>query len=119
MADLTAADVTVNQTPQDVDFLQFNKVVFPTIAFGDGIKTYGAGNGIPMPDLSQFGFHKEIRRAKVIQPAKGYVYHLDRANHKLRIFHADYDAMADGALVEVPPGFAPAATVLELELTGQ
>jgi len=119
MADLNAADVTVNMTPQDVDFLQFNKVVFPTITFGDGIKTYGAGNGIPMPDLSLFGFHKEIRRAKVIQPANGYVYHLDRANHKLRIFYGDYSEAADGPLVEVPNTHAPAETVLELELVGQ
>jgi len=119
MADLDVTDVTVNMTPQDVDFLQFNKVVLPTITFGDGNKTYGAGNGIPMPSLANFDLHKEIRRAKVIQPADGYVYHFDRANHKLRIFYGDYSEAADGPLVEVPSAFAPAATTLELELIGQ
>lgn len=119
MADLAASDVTVNMTPQDVDFLQFNKVVFPTITFGDGDKTYGAGNGISMPSLDNFDLHKEIRRAKVIQPANGYVYHFDRANHKLRIFYGDYSEAADGPLVEVSSTFAPAATTLELELIGQ
>lgn len=119
MADLTANDVTVTLNPQDVDFLQFNKALFPTISFGDGAKTYGSGNGIPLPDLAHFGLHKEIKRARISQPGNGFIYSFDRANHKLRIFYADYDAVADGALIEVPAAHAPAATVLELELIGQ
>lgn len=119
MADLTANDITVNMTSKDVDFLQFNKMVFPTITFGDGAKTYGSGNGIPLPDLDKFELKQEIKRGKVTPAANGYVYCIDRANHKLQIFYGDYSESADGPLVEVPSSHAPAATTLELELIGQ
>lgn len=35
-------------------------------------------------------------------PASGYVFEFDHTNKKLKAFYADYDAAADGALIEVP-----------------
>lgn len=117
MADLTANDVTVTLTDQDVDFMTFNKVVMPKIAFGDGAKTIPAG-GIPLPDLNHFGLHKEIKRGRVEHQADGYIYRVDRENHKLMVFFADYDAGADGPLIEAA-GVAIAATELEVTIIGQ
>ena len=117
MADLAASDVTVTLNPQDIDFMAYNKVVMPKIAFGDGVKTIPAG-GIPLPELSYLDLHKEIKRAHVVQPEDGYVYRVDRANHTLMVFFADYDAVADGPLVEAA-GVAIAATELELTIIGQ
>jgi hypothetical protein len=117
MADLTAADITVTLNPQDTDFMTYNKVVMPKLAFGDGAKTIPAG-GIPLPDLVKFGLHKEIKRGHVIQPADGYVYRVDRVNHKLMVFYGDYSNASDGVLVEAA-GVAPAATEVELTLIGQ
>ena len=59
MADLAASDILV--TPQETDFMTFNKVVMSKIKFGDGAKTIPAG-GIPLPDLVSFGLHKGIKR---------------------------------------------------------
>jgi hypothetical protein len=39
-----------------------------------------------MPDKGKFGFYIAIKRAYIEQPANGFIYHFDRANHKLRIF---------------------------------
>jgi hypothetical protein len=117
MADLTAADITVTLDPQDIDVMTWNKVVMPKLAFGDGAKTIPAG-GIPLPALASFGLHKAIKRGHVIQPADGYVYRIDRANHKLMVFYGDYSNASDGVLVEAA-GVAPAATEIELTLIGQ
>lgn len=38
----------------------------------------------------------------VIAPASGYVLEYDATNKKVKAFYADYDATADGALIEVP-----------------
>lgn len=34
-------------------------------------------------------------------PTAGYVFEYDYTNEKLKAFYADYDAVADGALIEV------------------
>ena len=41
-----------------------------------------------MPDLVSFGLHKGIKRA-IADPVGGYVFRVDRANHKLMVFYAD------------------------------
>jgi hypothetical protein len=117
MGDLAASDITVTLNPQDIDFMTYNKVVMPKLAFGDGVKTIPAG-GIPLPDLSYFDLHKEIKRAHVVQPEGGYVFRVDRANHKLMVFYGDYSNASDGPLVEAS-GVAIAATELELTIIGQ
>ncbi len=119
MPPLTADDVTVELLPADADFTQgLRKQNFVTIAFGDGSKTYPSG-GIPLPDKGKFGMFKEIRQMLIFQPADGYEYRYDRANHKLRIFFCDYDASADGPLAEVGTSHAPAATNLESLVYGE
>lgn len=40
--------------------------------------------------------------AIVADDCGGYVPVYDRANDKLKVYYADYDAVADGALIEVP-----------------
>lgn len=87
MADLTAANVSV-EAPVIVD-RSMDKYLrtYPKITFGNGVLTYPA-LGIPMPDKGLLGFNFEILRAFIEQPANGYIYHFDRTNHKLRIFMA-------------------------------
>lgn len=118
MASLTADDVIVTLTPEDVDFTQqLRKLNVVALSFGDGSKTYPSG-GIPLPDKANFGM-REIRFMLFAQPLNGYVYRYDRANHKLRIFFCDYDASADGPLAEVGTSHAPAATSLEALVLGE
>lgn len=109
MTVLAASDITVTLNPQDIDFLAYNKVVFPILSFGGAGKTYGSGNGIPLPSLAALGLNKEIKRAKAIQPADGYVYHFDRTNHKLRIFQVAADPGAPS--IAEASGGTPAGSV--------
>lgn len=88
MADLESTDVTVSLVAQDREFVGIGKVMtFPSIAFGDGAKTYPTG-GVPMPAISAFGMKKEVKRMHFEQPANGNSYHYDKANNKIRIFTA-------------------------------
>jgi hypothetical protein len=114
MADLAASDITV--TPEEMDFMTFNKVAMAKIKFGDGALTIPAG-GIPLPDLVSFGLHKGIKRA-IADHVGGYVFRVDRANHKLMVFYADNDAVANGPLIEAT-GVAIAEIEVELTLIGQ
>jgi len=88
MADLTAANVTVTLNPEDVDRSPDGRIgirTFPIVQFGNGVLLYPA-LGIPMPVLGKFGFNFAIKRVYIEQPADGFIYHFDRANHKLRIY---------------------------------
>jgi hypothetical protein len=68
-----------------------------------------------MPDIGNFGFLRVIKRAYFEQPANGFIYHFDRANHKIRIFQ---DSGVSGALVELGNVAVPAVT-LNMEMVGQ
>jgi len=89
MAALTAANVTVTVNPEDVDRSPDGRIgirTFPVVAFGNGALTYPA-LGVPMPAIGKFGpFYVALKRVYIEQPANGFIYHFDRANHKLRIF---------------------------------
>jgi hypothetical protein len=88
MAKILATDVTVTLTPEDIDRSPDGRIgirTFPTVQFGNGVLEYSA-LGIPMPAIGKFGFNQAIKRAYIEQPANGFIYHFDRANHKLRIF---------------------------------
>jgi hypothetical protein len=39
----------------------------------------------------------------------GYVFEYDYTNNKVKILYADYDAAADGVLIEIPNGISIAA----------
>ncbi len=116
MADLTADDVTVTLPLADRHFPPIPLILsFPTITFGDGAKTYPAG-GVPLPAAAKFGV-KAIKRFHIQQPANGYVYKYDSANHKLLVFQGDYSEAADGPLVEISG--APTQVSLELTVYGE
>ncbi len=118
MADLAADNVTVTLLPQDVDLTGIKKITYPSIKFGNGALTIPAA-GIPLPDKSKFGMKKEITRMLVIGSAgTGYVFEYDKANHKLLVFYADYDAVANGALIAAT-GVAPAELTLPLIVIGE
>ena len=86
MAYLAAVDVTVTLPLADIYYPSGGLVKsFPTVAFGGASLQYPA-NGIPMPAIGYFGMKKEIKRVFIEQPANGFIYHFDRANHKLRIY---------------------------------
>jgi hypothetical protein len=87
MAYLAATDVTVTLSQDDIDRSpdRVGFRTYPTVAYGDGALQYPA-LGIPQPPLAKFGFNFAIKRAFIEQPANGFIYHFDRANHKLRIF---------------------------------
>ena len=83
------------------------------------LKTIPAG-GIPLPDLVSFGLHKGIKRA-IADPVGGYVFRVDRANHKLMVYYAAY---SNATLWRMPPieahtGVAIAEVEVELTLIGQ
>lgn len=88
MAFILATDVTVTLLPEDIDRSPDGRIgirTFPKVQYGNGALQYSA-LGIPMPPLGKFGFQQAIKRAYIEQPANGFIYHFDRANHKLRIF---------------------------------
>ena len=88
MAFILATDVTVTLNPEDIDRSPDGRIgirTFPTVQYGNGALQYSA-LGIPMPAIGKFGFEFAIKRAYIEQPADGFIYHFDRANHKLRIF---------------------------------
>jgi hypothetical protein len=104
MADLGPDDVTVTLALQEMDYVPQGRVrSFPMLTFGGAGKTYGAGNGISMPDKKKFGMKKEIKRVYIEQPADGYVYSFDRANHKLRIFQAANNLKFIGGITATEP----------------
>jgi hypothetical protein len=121
MADLTAAHVTVTLNPEDIDLSpdRVGRRTFPVISFGNGALLYPA-LGIPMPPLEKFGLLFAIKRVYIEQPANGYIYHFDRANHKLRIFQAGASGIA-AASAGTPAGTvaAPVFTGVEANLTGE
>jgi hypothetical protein len=117
MADLAKTDVTIGMGASDRYYPPAAPVMaFPTIKFGDAVKDYPAG-GIPLPDIGAFGFHKEVTRFIIQQPKNGYEYRYDPATHKLLIMMGNYDAVADGPLIEFSG--APAETTLPLILYGE
>jgi hypothetical protein len=107
MAKLGVSNVTVTVNPEDVDRSPDGRIgmrTFPTVRFGDSALEYTA-LGIPMPAIGKFGFLSAIKRAYIEQPANGFIYHFDRANHKLRIFQgsgAGTIAVANHVNIAVP-----------------
>jgi hypothetical protein len=71
---------------------QYNgKICFGSIAFDSSYPTGGETvTGIPFtPDVF------------LASPTSGYVFEYDATNNKLLAYYADYDAVADGALIQV------------------
>ncbi|HAJ28117.1 MAG TPA: hypothetical protein DCG53_12885 [Syntrophus sp. (in: bacteria)] len=88
-AALAAANVTVTVNPGDRDLGgggASKNFTMASLAFGDGALTYPA-NGVPLPAIGAFGFHKAIHMGIVVSdPDKGFVYKYDKTNHSIRIY---------------------------------
>jgi hypothetical protein len=87
-----------------------------TIAYAS--ETYTTG-GMAV-DLTDSGLDDQFTDHTVLAVASlgggGYVGEYDHVNEKLKVYYADYDAVADGALVEFPAS-ALTATFTLLVLT--
>lgn len=119
MADIAASGVTYTEQPGSHQNCASQNVRVFKLAFGDGTDTYPSG-GIPLTKGS-LGCPTDIQAAKILDDSDGdgYVYKYDLENDKVRIYQADYDATADGALIELVAGTtAVAAATLYLEVRG-
>lgn len=118
MADIAASDVVYVQLNKAIGDSGYSEYNF-TVAFGDGVLTYPAG-GVPLA-AGQLGCPSEIRSLELFSPASanGLVYKYDQANNKIRIYQGDYNAGADGPLVELVAATAtPAAATLYVNVKG-
>lgn len=70
---------------------------FRTVRKVDFDSSYPTG-GEAITD-AQLGFSKAPDWVE-IEPKSGYVFEYDGTNDKIKVFMADYDAVADGALIE-------------------
>lgn len=86
MTALASSDVSVSCTARNRDIVPAGpkQVNLVDITFGTGVLTYPTG-GVPLPAIGQFGYKKAIEFCAIEQPADGYVYKYDRANHKMMI----------------------------------
>ena len=58
---------------------------------------------------SDFGFRKSIDYLALIGGKGGYVGDFDKVTSTILMYYADYDAIADGALIEFPTATSLAA----------
>ena len=122
MGAFASTDVTVTAKATDKHILGKIKMQKATIVFGDGALTYTTG-GVPMPDKAYFGMNKEIIGMTFLEgvgaSGNGFVYKYDITNNKMLIYFADYDAGADGALIQYTSGGTPAAATLIVSVWGK
>lgn len=71
------------------------KAVVASVAFDSSYPTGGESVTPAKLGLGKIEF-------LIAQPTSGYVFQWDNANSKLLAYYADYDAVADGALIQVP-----------------
>lgn len=112
MADLTSADVTVTMGVRDVNFTQQDWLrSYPTIAFGNGVKTYPT-NGVPLPAKTTLGLRLgEVKRVNVTGAVDGLEYGYDYTNHTIRIWTAGVEHTGGATAV--------VAVTLYLEILGR
>lgn len=89
MAYFASTDITVTVAAKDRNIFgaagQKNGTI-ATVAFGDASLQY-ATDGVPMPAIGTFGYHKEIALGLIQQPsANGFLYKYDSTNRKIKIF---------------------------------
>ena len=118
MVDIAASDVTVTVEKElRVEKQRNNRC---KVQFGDGALTYPTG-GVPMPAFGQFAMRRNLDYLVVTDGGAGQGIHwkYDQTNNKLRGWQYDYDAVADGAAIELAGGVAaPAAQTLFVEAVG-
>ncbi len=94
-----------------------------TLEYGDGALTYPTA-GIAMPTAATLGMHRFVDNIVVISASLDaattttYEYKYDKVNHLLQVFIDEDPAGADAAFVEASTSLAPAASTLQLVVTG-
>lgn len=88
---------TPNTRLEAVDTMQFftgrnGKIQFGSLAFDSSYPTGGESMTFP-------GFFNVA--IVLIEPSAGYIFQYDYTNSKVLAYYADYDAVADGALIQV------------------
>ena len=118
MVALAAGDVTYTVIDQNVIAGSGYKENVIDITFGDSALTYTTG-GIPLTK-SKLGLPNTVRKLYFMEDAagNGFIYKYDESAEKLVMYYADYDAVADGALIEVITSVAPAAATLRIVCSG-
>jgi hypothetical protein len=118
MAAISSSDVSYSVDARNGVISDKDKRYSANISFGDGVLTYPAG-GIPL-DKGLLGFRSELKDLVLVDASSGdgYVYKFDKSNQKIRIYEAEYTAMADGPLVELGALATPAATTLKAIVYG-
>ena len=115
MADIASSNVTYTaKTLRKKGDSRNHHVI--QLVFGDGALTVPAG-GIPLLK-GKMGCPVNVESLKVVaQGTSGYVFNYVPSTEKLVVLYADYDAVADGALIQAT-GVAIAAQTIEVEVIG-
>lgn len=97
MAISSALVVSGKDAPGDPNY--FHRATF-TVG-GDSYATGGLAWD-PIADITDTPLRGKTVVAVVPLGGAGYVAEYDHTNKKVKVFYADYDAVADGALIEHP-----------------
>lgn len=119
MADLAASDVTYTVHRPRRAIVGHGYTNYMSLAFGDGAKTYPSG-GVPLTK-AKLGCPNDVQDIEFIDSgnANGFVYKIDKANLKVRIYQGDNDNVADAPLIELAGGSAtPAAATIIVRAVG-
>ena len=115
MANIAVGDVTYAILKQRKNASSQNSNLV-RLSFGNGALTYPAG-GFPV-SIAKLGCPTNVESLHVVdQGVSGYVFNYDQSAQKMVVLRADYDAVADGALIEAS-AVAIAAQVIEVEVIG-
>lgn len=118
MADIAATDVAYSVSKKTIKE-SGQREVLASVVFGNGVLTYPAG-GVPLLK-AQLGLPNSLAHLTLVDASAsdGFVYKLDLANEKIRIYQGDNNNAADAALIELVAATAtPAATTLKVLAVG-
>lgn len=118
MAAITASDVTYTfNRSEDAGGEGYKH--FMTIAYGDGSLTYAAA-GVPLTKASM-GCPNAIVNFQIVESnlaVDGYVIDYDKSANTLLLYQTDLSASTDAGLIPVTTSDTPAATSVEVVVTG-
>lgn len=102
MAVLAAGNWAVTRLKSFIDASRKVKGNRLSMQIGNGVDTYPAG-GIPLPSLQAMGLARFIESIQLDDPgsANGFLYKVDEANSKLRIYQGDNTNAAAAPAVEL------------------
>jgi hypothetical protein len=108
MADIAAGDVTY--TIMDRSWGSFGYRNTVKLTFGDGALYYKTATKVPVTK-AKLGLPNAIKSFRILENtiATGYVWDFDTSTELLKGFYGDYDAVADGGLIELADTVQPTA----------